>query len=96
VDFAVEQGKTVAILEMGDPMMYGETFYLEMLPRDFPSEIVPGVGAFQAAASAVKMSPPYGWDTNAVKAQSSKGTKAQSSSIPVCLCAFVPAVSSMM
>jgi len=63
---AIEQGNTVAILEMGDPMMYGETFYLEMLPKDFPSEIVPGVGAFQAATAAVKMSAPYGWDTNAV------------------------------
>ena len=66
IRYAVEQGKTVAILEGGDPMMYGETFYLEMLPKDFPSEIVPGVGAFQAASAAVKMSPPYGWDTNAV------------------------------
>jgi precorrin-4 methylase len=66
IRYGVEQGKTVAILEAGDPMMYGETFYLEMLPKDFPSEIVPGVGAFQAATAAVKMSPPYGWDTNAV------------------------------
>jgi len=63
---AIEKGNTVAILEGGDPMMYGETFYLEMLPKDLPSEIVPGVGAFQAASAAVKMSPPYGWDTNAV------------------------------
>ncbi len=66
IRYAVEQGNTVAILEAGDPMMYGETFYLEMLPKDFPSEIIPGVGAFQAAGAAVKMSPPYGWDTNAV------------------------------
>jgi precorrin-4/cobalt-precorrin-4 C11-methyltransferase len=63
---AVEQGKTVAILDGGDPMMYGETFYLEMLPKDFPSEIIPGVGSFQAASAAVKMSPPYGWDTSSV------------------------------
>jgi len=28
--------------------------------------VVPGVGAFQAASAAVKMSPPYGYDTNAV------------------------------
>lgn len=63
---AVEQGKTVAVLEGGDPMMYGVTFYLEMLPKDLPSEIVPGVGAFQAASAAVKMGPPYGWDTSAV------------------------------
>jgi precorrin-4 methylase len=63
---AVEQGKTVACLEGGDPMMYGLTLFLEMLPADLPSEIVPGVGAFQAASAAVKMSPPYGYDTNAV------------------------------
>jgi precorrin-4 methylase len=66
IRYAVEQGNTVAILEGGDPMMYGETFYLEMLPMDFPSEVIPGVGAFQAASAAVKLSPPYGWDTNAV------------------------------
>jgi precorrin-4 methylase len=63
---AVEQGKTVACLESGDPMMYGLTLFLEMLPADLPSEIVPGVGAFQAASAAVKMSPSYGYDTNAV------------------------------
>jgi len=63
---AVEQGKIVACLEGGDPMMYGLTLFLEMLPADLPSEIVPGIGAFQAASAAVKMSPPYGYDTNAV------------------------------
>jgi precorrin-4 methylase len=47
-------------------MMYGTTFYLEMLPKDFPSEIVPGVGAFQATSAAVKMSPVFGYDTNSV------------------------------
>jgi len=63
---AVMQGKKVAALQWGDPMMYGTTFYLEMLPRDFPSEIIPGIGAFQASSAAVKMSPPYGWDTSSV------------------------------
>ena len=63
---AVEAGKIVAALEGGDPMMYGTTFYLEMLPKDFPSEIVPGVGAFQATSAAVKMSPVFGYDTNSV------------------------------
>jgi precorrin-4/cobalt-precorrin-4 C11-methyltransferase len=47
-------------------MMYGMTLFLEMLPADVPSEIVPGVGAFQAASAALKMSPPYGYDTSAV------------------------------
>jgi precorrin-4 methylase len=63
---AVESGKIVAALEGGDPMIYGTTFYLEMLPKDFPSEIVPGVGAFQAVSAAVKMSPVFGYDTNSV------------------------------
>jgi len=63
---AVEAGKIVAALEGGDPMIYGTTFYLEMLPKDFPSEIVPGIGAFQAVSAAVKMSPVFGYDTNSV------------------------------
>jgi precorrin-4/cobalt-precorrin-4 C11-methyltransferase len=63
---AVEAGKIVVALEGGDPMIYGTTFYLEMLPKDFPSEIVPGVGAFQAVSAAVKMSPVFGYDTNSV------------------------------
>jgi precorrin-4 methylase len=63
---AVAAGKVVACLQGGDPMMYGMTLFLEMLPAGVPSEIVPGVGAFQAASAALKMSPPYGYDTNAV------------------------------
>jgi precorrin-4/cobalt-precorrin-4 C11-methyltransferase len=63
---AVEAGKIVAALEGGDAMIYGTTFYLEMLPKDFPSEIIPGVGAFQASSAAVKMSPTFGYDTNSV------------------------------
>ena len=63
---AVAAGKVVACLESGDPMMYGMTLFLEMLPRSVPSEVVPGIGAFQAASAALKMSPPYGYDTNAV------------------------------
>jgi precorrin-4/cobalt-precorrin-4 C11-methyltransferase len=61
---AVEMGKTVAALEGGDPMIYGTTFYLEMLPKDFPSEVIPGIGAFQASSAAVKMSPVFGYDTS--------------------------------
>ena len=40
--------------------------FLEMLPAGVPSEIIPGIGAFQAASAALKISPPYGYDTNAV------------------------------
>lgn len=63
---AVRAGKVVADLQSGDPMMYGMTLFLELLPSEIPTEIVPGVGAFQAASAALKRSPPYGYDTNAV------------------------------
>ncbi|MCU0619982.1 MAG: SAM-dependent methyltransferase [Gemmatimonadales bacterium] len=63
---AVGSGKVVAALQAGDPMMYGTTFYFELLPKGFPSEIVPGVGAFQSTMAAVKASPVYGWDTSSV------------------------------
>jgi precorrin-4 methylase len=63
---AVESGKVVAALQSGDAMMYGTLFYLETLPPGFPSEIVPGIGALQAATAAVQRSPSFGWDTNAV------------------------------
>lgn len=63
---AVKSGKTVACLQGGDPMMYGLTLFLELLPGDIPTEIVPGVGAFQAATAALQRSPAYGYDTNGV------------------------------
>jgi precorrin-4 methylase len=62
----VDAGKIVAALEGGDAMIYGTTFYLEMLPKDFPSEIVPGIGAFNAVTAAVQKSPVFGYDTNSV------------------------------
>ncbi|MCZ2075694.1 MAG: hypothetical protein LC130_11930 [Bryobacterales bacterium] len=63
---ATKSGKTIACLQGGDPMMYGMTLFLELLPPEVPTEIVPGVGAFQAASAALKRSPPYGYDTNGV------------------------------
>lgn len=63
---AAKSGKTIACLQGGDPMMYGMTLFLELLPPEVPTEIVPGVGAFQAASAALKRSPPYGYDTNGV------------------------------
>ena len=49
---AVQSGKTVAFLQSGDPMIFGQTFLLEMLPNDVSTEIVPGIGSFQAASAA--------------------------------------------
>jgi len=47
-------------------MVYGLTFMLQMLPKDIPAQVVPGIGSFQAACAAVKMSPTFGYDTSAV------------------------------
>ena len=63
---AVEAGKTVAYLQWGDPMVFGNLYLLEMLPPAIPSEIIPGVGAFQTGSAALKRSTVYGWDTNSV------------------------------
>jgi precorrin-4/cobalt-precorrin-4 C11-methyltransferase len=63
---AVAAGKTVSSLQGGDCMIYGTTFYLEMLPKDFPAEVIPGISAFNAASAAVKMSPTFGWNTDSV------------------------------
>jgi precorrin-4/cobalt-precorrin-4 C11-methyltransferase len=63
---AIRNGKIVADLQAGDPMVYGLTFMLEMLPKDITTEIVPGIGAFQSASAAVKMSTTFGYDTSAV------------------------------
>lgn len=63
---AVEAGKTVVAPCWGDAMVYGTVWYLEMLPKDFPSEIIPGVGAFQAGSAALKKSTTFGYDTNSV------------------------------
>jgi precorrin-4 methylase len=66
VKTAVAAGKTVAYLQWGDPMIFGNLYLLEMLPPEIATEIVPGVGAFGAGSSALKRSPVYGWDTNGV------------------------------
>jgi precorrin-4 methylase len=63
---AVTAGKSVAYLQWGDPMVFGNVYMLEMLPPTVPTEIIPGIGAFQAGAAALKRSTVYGWDTNGV------------------------------
>lgn len=63
---AVKAGKIVAYLQSGDAMIFGTTYHLEMLPPEIPTEVVPGIGSFQAATAAVKMSPTFGYDTNSV------------------------------
>lgn len=59
-DFALEKiknGKTVAIMDSGDPCVYAPSLYF--LLRDFPREhmeIIPGMSAFNAASAALEQS----------------------------------------
>jgi precorrin-4/cobalt-precorrin-4 C11-methyltransferase len=66
IEQAVATGKTVVSLQFGDATIFGMLWYLELLPKDFPSEIIPGVGAVQALTAAVKACPVYGYDTNSM------------------------------
>lgn len=53
---AVKQGKTVVVLEDGDPTIYGpHIWYMEAF-RDLNPEIVPGISCFNAANAVIKRS----------------------------------------
>lgn len=50
----LEAGRTVVLLAEGDPLFYGSYMYMhDRLSDRFPTEVVPGVPAFAAAAAAV-------------------------------------------
>jgi precorrin-2 C20-methyltransferase/precorrin-3B C17-methyltransferase len=50
----LEAGRTVVLLAEGDPLFYGSYMYMhDRLADRFPTEVVPGVPAFAAAAAAV-------------------------------------------
>ena len=59
-DFAlkkIKKGQSVAIMDSGDPCVYGPSMYF--LLKDFPRqhmEIVPGISAFNAASAALEQS----------------------------------------
>lgn len=47
----LKAGKTVAVLALGDPMLYSSYQHLHrMLAEDFPAEIIPGIPSITAAA----------------------------------------------
>ncbi len=62
----VAQGKTVAILDSGDPCVFGPSHrIIEGLSED-EFEIIPGLGCFQAAMAALKKSSIPAYDTRFV------------------------------
>ena len=49
----LDAGRDVVLLAEGDPLFYGSFMYMhDRLAQDYPTEIVPGVPAFAAAAAA--------------------------------------------
>jgi precorrin-4 methylase len=50
---AVSQGKTVAMLDSGDPLIYGPCSWVLTELRDLDAEVVPGLSCFNAANAAL-------------------------------------------
>jgi precorrin-4 methylase len=51
---AVAEGKTVAMLDSGDPLVYGPCAWSLIELRDLDTEVVPGLSCFNAANAALK------------------------------------------
>ncbi|AEQ06576.1 precorrin-3B C(17)-methyltransferase [Corynebacterium pseudotuberculosis] len=52
----LQQGKTVAVLALGDPMLYSSYQHLhKYLAEEFPAEIIPGIPSITAAADVLGM-----------------------------------------
>ncbi len=51
---AVAEGKTVAMLDSGDPLVYGPCSWSLTELRDLDTEVVPGLSAFNAANAALR------------------------------------------
>ena len=62
----VAQGKTVAILDSGDPCVFGPSHRIIEGLREDEFEIIPGLGCFQASMAALKKSSIPAYDTRFV------------------------------
>jgi len=51
---AVKEGKTVSVLDSGDPTIYGPNMWYMEAFEDLKPEIIPGISCFNAANSALK------------------------------------------
>ncbi len=63
---AVAQGKTVATLDSGDPLVYGPCSWTLTELRDLDTEVVPGMSSFNAANAAIGASVTGGVKTHSV------------------------------
>jgi len=63
---AVKQGKTVSVLDSGDPTIYGPNMWYVEAFEDLDPEIIPGVSCFNAANAALKKGVTSGIKTHSV------------------------------
>ena len=63
---AVAQGQTVALLDSGDPLVYGPCSWSLSELRDLDTEVVPGVSCFNAANAALRAGVTEGRNSHSV------------------------------
>jgi precorrin-4/cobalt-precorrin-4 C11-methyltransferase len=63
---AVKEGKTVSVLDSGDPTIYGPNMWYMEAFEDLNPEIVPGISCFNAANAALKRGVTSGQTTHSV------------------------------
>ncbi len=63
---AVAKGQTVAMLDNGDPLIYGPCAWTLKELRDLETEVVPGLSAFNAANGALRTGVTEGKDSHSV------------------------------
>ncbi len=63
---SVGEGKTVSILDYGDPTIYGPNMWFMEVFEDLNPEIVPGVSSFNVANAALKKGVTWGEKTRSV------------------------------
>ena len=63
---AVAKGQTVAMLDTGDPLIYGPCSWSLTALRDLPTEVVPGLSCFNAANAALQAGVTQGKNSHSV------------------------------
>ena len=63
---AVAKGQTVAMLDSGDPLVYGPCSWSLTELRDLPTEVVPGLSCFNAANAALRAGVTEGRNSHSV------------------------------
>ncbi len=63
---AVQEGKTVSVLDSGDPTIYGPNMWYMEVFEDLNPEIIPGISCFNAANAALRRGPTWAEKTRSV------------------------------